>query len=135
VQTAREAPVLIFTGELPDSAKAKALHERGVETASGGFKGRELLAIMDELGKRSLQSVLVEGGATVAGNLIDAVLVDKVTFFLAPVIIGGRDAPSAISGVGAERLIDALKLEDVEIVQRGRDFEVTGYPARAKDEG
>ncbi len=71
-----------------------------------------------------------------AGNLIDAGMVNKVTFFLAPVIIGGRDAPSAIGGQGADKLIDALELVDVEMVQRGRDIEVTGYPAaRMKDEG
>ncbi|MCA1575079.1 MAG: dihydrofolate reductase family protein [Acidobacteria bacterium] len=68
-----------------------------------------------------------------AGNLIDAGLVNKVTFFLAPVIIGGRDAPSAIGGHGADRLIDALDLVDVEMVKRGRDIEVTGYPAKARD--
>jgi len=136
VQTAKEEPVLIFAGQSFDTKKAEGLQSRGVEIVSDSFKGRDLLVVMEELGKRSLQSVLVEGGATIAGNLIDAGLVDKVTFFLAPVIIGGRDAPSAIGGDGAESLIDALELVDVEMVQRGRDIEVTGYPrARMKDEG
>ncbi len=135
VQTANEAPVLIFTGESLETSKAEVLQGRGVDIVRSSFKGRNLLAVMEELGKRSFQSVLVEGGATVAGNLIDAGLVNKVTFFLAPMIIGGRDAPSAIGGQGAERLIDALDLVDVEVVQRGRDFEITGYPSRTKDEG
>ncbi len=135
VQTANEAPVLIFTGESLETRKAEVLQSRGVDIVRSSFKGRNLLAVMEELGKRSFQSVLVEGGATVAGNLIDAGLVNKVTFFLAPMIIGGRDAPSAIGGQGAERLIDALDLVDVEVVQRGRDFEITGYPSRTKDEG
>jgi len=135
VQTSEEAPVLIFTGELLEARKAEVLQSRGVEIVTDSFKGRDLLAVMEELGKRSLQSVLAEGGATVAGNLIDAGLVDKVTFFLAPVIIGGRDAHSAIGGLGAKRLIDALHLVDVETVQRGRDIEIIGYPALTKDEG
>jgi diaminohydroxyphosphoribosylaminopyrimidine deaminase / 5-amino-6-(5-phosphoribosylamino)uracil reductase len=136
VQTAKEAPVLIFTGESLETEAAEVLQGRGVEIVADSFKGRDLLAIMEDLGKRSFQSLLVEGGATVAGNLIDAGLVDKVTFFLAPVIIGGREAPSAIGGQGADRLIDALALQDVEVVQRGRDIEVTGYPrARMRDEG
>lgn len=134
VQTANEAPVLIFTGELLETGKAEVLQSRGVEIVGDSFKGRDLLAVLEELGKRSFQSVLVEGGATVAGNLIDAGLVDKVTFFLAPLIIGGRDAPSAIGGQGPEKLIEALNLIDVEVVQRGRDFEVTGYPSKTKDE-
>lgn len=135
VQTANEAPVLIFTGELLETGKAEVLQSRGVEIVGDSFKGRDPLAVLEELGKRSFQSVLVEGGATVAGNLIEAGLVDKVTFFLAPLIIGGRDAPSAIGGQGPEKLIDALNLIDVEVVQRGRDFEVTAYPSGTKDEG
>ncbi len=133
VQTAKEAPVLIFTSQSAETRKAEVLQMRGVEIVWDSFKGRDLLAVMEELGKRSFQSVLIEGGATVAGNLIDSGLVDKVTFFLAPVIIGGRDAPSVIGGHGAERLIDALNLVDVEMVQRGRDIEVTAYPAEARD--
>ncbi|MCM3871392.1 MAG: bifunctional diaminohydroxyphosphoribosylaminopyrimidine deaminase/5-amino-6-(5-phosphoribosylamino)uracil reductase RibD [Pyrinomonadaceae bacterium] len=134
VRTAKEAPVLIFSGESRDAGKIEVLQSRGVEIVSDSSKGRDLPAVLEELGKRSLQSVLIEGGATVAGNLIDAGLVDKVTFFLAPVIIGGRDAPNAIGGHGTDKLIDALNLVDVEMVQRGRDIEVTGYP-KAKDEG
>jgi diaminohydroxyphosphoribosylaminopyrimidine deaminase / 5-amino-6-(5-phosphoribosylamino)uracil reductase len=128
VQTANEAPILIFSGESAETGKVDALQSRGVEVVRDSLNGRDLVAVLETLGTRSFQSVLVEGGATVAGNLIDAGLVDKVTFFLAPVVIGGRDAPSAIGGQGAETLIDALDLADVEVVQRGRDLEVTGYP-------
>ena len=133
VQTATESPVLLFAGESLEPGKAEALGNRGVKIVMDSFDGRNLLTVLDELGKRSLQSILVEGGATVAGNLIDAGLVNKVTLFVAPVIIGGRDAPNAIGGRGAERVIDALELVDVEMVQRGRDFEVTGYPAKARN--
>lgn len=130
VQTARNWPLLICSGESLGAGKAEVLRSQGVEILTDCFKGRNLLAVMTELGKRSFQSVLVEGGATVAGNLIDAGLVDKVTFFLAPLIIGGRDAPGAIGGVGPVKLIDALGLVDVQTVQRGRDIEVTGYPGK-----
>jgi diaminohydroxyphosphoribosylaminopyrimidine deaminase/5-amino-6-(5-phosphoribosylamino)uracil reductase len=61
--------------------------------------------------------VLVEGGATVAGSFIDAGLVNKVSVFIAPKLIGGFD-----------RIADALEVENVDVVQRGRDLEVTGYP-------
>ena len=56
-------------------------------------------------------------------------MVNKVTFFVAPVIIGGREAPTAVAGVGVEKMADALRLEEVEITQRGSDVEITGYPA------
>jgi diaminohydroxyphosphoribosylaminopyrimidine deaminase/5-amino-6-(5-phosphoribosylamino)uracil reductase len=79
------------------------------------------------MGRRSIQSVLVEGGASVAGSFIDARLINKVTFFIAPKIVGGN-APSAVGGSGVERMIDALELQRVEVIQHGRDLEVTGYP-------
>ena len=130
MQTAKNFPVLVVTGESQESRKTEILKNLGAEIVYGHSKGRDLLAVMEELGSRSLHSVLVEGGATVAGNLIDAGLVDKVTFFLAPLVIGGREAPNAIGGRGSENLIDALILNNVEVVQRGRDIEVTGYPGK-----
>jgi len=88
----------------------------------------DLHSVLRELGSRSLQSLLVEGGAAVAGEFIDAGLVNKITFFIAPKIIGGTAAPSAIGGSGAETMPDALELERVSVTQRGKDIEVTGYP-------
>ena len=125
--TAREFPLLVFTKPDSDAKRKTELEQAGVEIVSEP-SGRDLDRVLAELGKRSLQSVLVEGGANVAGALLQAGLVDKVTFFIAPRLIGGRDAPSAIGGPGIERLSEAIDLEDVEIVQRGSDFEITGYP-------
>ena len=48
---------------------------------------------------------------------------------------GGREAPGAIGGMGAERMIDAIDLEDVEITQRGVDYEITGYPSAKRVTG
>lgn len=118
--TTCESPVLIMGRVQRDGLK-------GVEVVNTDPKDLEL--VLRELGRRSIQSVLVEGGATVAGSFIDAGLVNKVTVFIAPKIIGGSDAPTAIGGKGIERMADALELERLEVVQRGRDIEVTGYPA------
>jgi len=127
VATVNEAPVIVFAGHGNDS-QAKELEAQGVQIAREG--ARDLDAMLAELGQRSIQSVLVEGGANVAGKLFDAGLVNKVSFFIAPLIIGGRDAPAAIAGEGAGRLGEAFKLEDLEVVARGLDLEVTGYPKR-----
>lgn len=126
LQTAEQSPVLIFAGDsvsLPDTALA-----RGVEFVRGATKGGSLAPILKELARREIQSVLVEGGASVAGSFLEAGLVDKVSFFIAPKIIGGREAPSAVSGSGAKTLAEAIELANVEITQRGRDIELTGYP-------
>ena len=89
----------------------------------------DLCEVLAELGRRSIQSVLVEGGASVAGSFIDARLINKYTFFIAPKIIGGADAPSAIGGRGIERMTEAFELDRIEIIRRERDLEVTGYPS------
>ena len=134
VATATEAPVIVFAGQSVERSKLEQLESRGVEVVQGETSGRDLAQLLDELGRRSIQSVLVEGGANVAGKLLDAGLVNKVSFFIAPMIIGGREAPGAIGGEGAETLAQALELENVEVHSRGRDLEVTGYPKRRNEE-
>ena len=135
VKSADESPVLIFAGDSA-TGKSQALESAGVEVVRDAANGRDLLAILKDLGQRTVQSVLIEGGANVAGKFLEAGLVNKVSFFIAPLIIGGREAPSAVGGKGAETLTHAFELQDVAITQRGRDVEVTGYPrTRIKDEG
>ena len=133
--TTSEAPVIVF-GD-PTSPGAAELRAQGVEIVNS--KHRDLHGVLRELSSRSLQSVLVEGGSTIAGEFLDAGLVNKVTFFIAPKIIGGTDAPSAIGGTGVETMAEALELERVTVVRRGKDVEVTGYPRSTKgsstDEG
>ena len=127
VQSADESPVLIFAGNSVSSAASNAM-PRGVEVVQDAANGRDLAMILDELGKREIQSLLVEGGANVAGKFLDAGLVDKVSFFIAPKIIGGRDAPGTIGGLGVEKLAEGIELQDVKVTQRGQDVEFTGYP-------
>jgi diaminohydroxyphosphoribosylaminopyrimidine deaminase/5-amino-6-(5-phosphoribosylamino)uracil reductase len=127
-QTAREAPVLLFTSSEVESSQQ--LGGLGVEIVRSSGGARDLAAVLDELGKRELQTILLEGGGTVAGAFLDALLVNKVTFFIAPMIIGGREATIAVAGTGAAKIADAFQLENVEVVQRGRDIEITGYPAK-----
>jgi diaminohydroxyphosphoribosylaminopyrimidine deaminase / 5-amino-6-(5-phosphoribosylamino)uracil reductase len=130
-KTAAEAPVMLFG--TADSTELRAL---GVEIVNSN-RG-DLRSILSELGSRSLQSLLVEGGATIAGEFVDAGLVNKVTFFIAPKIVGGKSAPGAVGGSGVETMSQALELENVSVVQHGKDIEVTGYPRIKKgpaDEG
>lgn len=128
-RTAHEAPVIVFASQHAGATRAAALlSASGVEIVMDESGGRDLQAVLQELARRSLQSVLVEGGAAIAGAFLDQRLVDKVSFFIAPMIIGGREAPSAIGGSGAEKIADAINLQDIEIAHHGRDVEITGYP-------
>ena len=128
IRTADEAPVLIVAEESVSQIIVDSVSAPGVEIVQ---TGTDLTLILNELGERKIQSVLVEGGATVAGQFFDAGLVNKVSFFVAPKIIGGRDAPTAVAGRGAASLRCSFELHDKEIAQHGDDLEVTGYPVRA----
>ena len=125
VASAKEWPVLLFVGPEADDSRLKEMEDQGVEIAK--TSDRDLLPLLAELGKRGLQSLLVEGGAGIAGEFIDAGLVNKATFFIAPKIVGSVEALSAVKGIGVELMRDAHTLKDVMISQRGDDIEVTGY--------
>ena len=126
-QTARTAPVIIYTSAQADEQAAAALSACGVEVVRLPGGGRELRAVLADLYGRTLHSVFVEGGATVAGLFLDAGLVEKVSFFIAPLVIGGHDARAAVGGTGAHALAAAPRLSDVEIARHGDDVEITGY--------
>lgn len=125
VKTASETPTLVISNS-QDAAKIDQLKKSGVDFAQ--TDARDLTAVLEELRERELQSVLVEGGTEVAGAFCDARLVDKLTFIVAPIVIGGHDAPLAIGAKGADSLENALKLKDLQIIQHGTDYEFTGYP-------
>jgi diaminohydroxyphosphoribosylaminopyrimidine deaminase/5-amino-6-(5-phosphoribosylamino)uracil reductase len=132
-QTARDIPLLVFTSAAAEERAAATLAACGAEIVRAPGGSRDLRAVLGELHRRSLQSVLVEGGARVAGMFLDAGLVDKVSFFVAPLIIGGNDAKPAVAGAGAISIADATRLRDVLITQHGSDVEITGYPSKDVD--
>ena len=126
--TTDQAPTLVFTNCIDPEAVCK-IAKTGVEVVPVEGGARNLRLVLEELKRREIQSVLVEGGTGVAGAFIDAKLVDKVTLIYSPMIIGGSDAPVAIGGKGAMDLSEALRLTDLEVIRHGDDIEITGYPA------
>ena len=73
-----------------------------------------------------MSSVLVEGGSQLIGALFDQQLVDKVAAFIAPVIIGGEESPSAVGGRGALNMAKISKLSNVMSQNVGDDLLITG---------
>lgn len=127
VKTAKETPTLVISNS-NDEAKIIPLIENGVDVVQSD--ARDLNNVLAILRNLNLQSVLVEGGTEIAGSFVEAGLVDKVSFMVAPIIFGGHLAPLAIGGKGADTLEKALKLGDLDIKNHGEDFEITGYPLR-----
>jgi diaminohydroxyphosphoribosylaminopyrimidine deaminase/5-amino-6-(5-phosphoribosylamino)uracil reductase len=127
VTTANDVPTLVFTSNI-DPVDTDPLTERGVDVIPIEGGPRNLREVMDELYRREIQSVLVEGGTEVAGAFIDAKLVDKITFLIAPIIIGGHNAPAAIGGKGVESLCNGMRVSDITVERHDTDVEITGYP-------
>lgn len=123
VQTASEAPVLIFHKPQADPASRKRLEAAGCEcVALPGSSTRESIGfLLEELGRRRFTNLLVEGGSEVLGSFFDAGAVDEVMAFVAPKIIGGRQAPGPVGGQGAAILAQCLRLRGSTVERIGED--------------
>ena len=87
----------------------------------------DLERLLDELGRRGVLSVLVEGGGEVHASFFSSGLVDKVFAYVAPMVIGGRASPGPVGGVGIEHLDEAMRMHDVDTSRLGGDLLITGY--------
>lgn len=128
VETAGNVPVLVAAGhDAPDEALRK-LTDTGVEVyrCAGRCHGERLASLLDELGRRRMTNVLVEGGSRLLGALFDMRAIDEVHVFVAPKMVGGATAPSPIAGQGAQRIADAIHLADISIEELDGDVYVHG---------
>jgi len=128
--TAREAPVLVAAGDRAPASRRAALEERGVEVAiHAGPGGRvDLVALFRALRERGVRRLLLEGGGGLHAAAFRAGLVRQAAVFVAPVLLGGRTAPAALSGdEGLRTAADPLRLEEARVVPCGPDLLVEGF--------
>jgi diaminohydroxyphosphoribosylaminopyrimidine deaminase/5-amino-6-(5-phosphoribosylamino)uracil reductase len=123
VKTAAATPTIVFTAA-NNAAKADEFRAAAVEVVEMETSPHDLNAVLARLKENEIQSVLVEGGSEIAASFLAAKLVDKVSFFYSPRIIGGEEA---INAVGGNELLD-IKLENLSTTTHGHDIEITGYP-------
>jgi len=86
-------------------------------------------ALLARMGEAQLDSLLIEGGGEIAASFLEARAIDKVSFFYAPILIGGRDAVPGIGGIGIEKIAEAMRLERIQTRMLGKDLYLTGYPS------
>ncbi|MGG6309641.1 bifunctional diaminohydroxyphosphoribosylaminopyrimidine deaminase/5-amino-6-(5-phosphoribosylamino)uracil reductase RibD [Paenibacillus macerans] len=123
------APTIILTTEQADPAKADRLTERGAEILRCGSGPQvDLREALAQLGKRGISSVLVEGGGRLNGSLLEQRLVDEIVLFIAPKLIGGREAAANFSFDGYDLMQDAVSLRDIEVEQIGDNVCIRGIP-------
>jgi diaminohydroxyphosphoribosylaminopyrimidine deaminase/5-amino-6-(5-phosphoribosylamino)uracil reductase len=128
VQTAPDIPVLLAAGDAAPQGACNRLASTGVEVfrCAGGSHAERIASLLDEMGRRRMTNVLVEGGSQLLGTMFDMRVVDEVHVFIAPKLAGGAAAPGPVGGVGMERMAAALKLADITIEELDGDVYVHG---------
>jgi diaminohydroxyphosphoribosylaminopyrimidine deaminase/5-amino-6-(5-phosphoribosylamino)uracil reductase len=121
-RTARETPVWVVTAGGP----APRLGALGCEVLSLPDVG----ALLDEMGRRRMTNILVEGGAGVLGSFLDAAEIDEAHVFIAPRLAGGAGAKSPIAGAGVERIAEAMVLTAWQVEMIEGDVLLHGWRER-----
>lgn len=81
--------------------------------------------VLTDLGQKGIMSLYVEGGATVNASFLEAGALDELIMYLAPKLIGGKQAPTAFTGTGFDRVAQSLELEVAAVEQIGPDLKIT----------
>jgi diaminohydroxyphosphoribosylaminopyrimidine deaminase/5-amino-6-(5-phosphoribosylamino)uracil reductase len=122
-----QTDVVVFTIQSTGSPKARALQRAGVEIfrvpARHGHV--DLHAVIRELGKREMLSVLLEAGAALNGAALQAGIVDKMILFYAPKIMGTGGVP--MGQIPSSWFAKSPALQDLTVKRCGPDFVVQGY--------
>jgi len=86
----------------------------------------DLSTLLKELADLEISRLLIEGGGKTAAGFLEQGLVDRVMFFISPLIIGGKDAVTSVEGSGIDRIKQALRLKNIGIKQIGQDILING---------
>ena len=129
------APTWIATTAAASTVRARRLAGRGAEVIR--LKARHgrvpLRPLLRLLARRGIHSVLIEGGGEMLAGALAEHVVDRIAFFVAPMLIGGRTTPGSIGGEGIRRLARAVHLSDMSVRWVGPDLCIEArvvYPHR-----
>lgn len=132
LQQASSAPTWIFCGPDAEVRRAEALIEAGavVKQVRLDDAGQlDLAAVLCELGRAQLTSVLVEGGSRVHGAFLRANLVDEVQIFMAPIFIGNDGVP-LVDSLGLRTIVEAPRFSTTKVRRFGNDVLIEGLIER-----
>jgi diaminohydroxyphosphoribosylaminopyrimidine deaminase/5-amino-6-(5-phosphoribosylamino)uracil reductase len=121
------APTLVVTTHDAPVERRRAWERSGSEVLVMPGAGASLVpldSLLTELGKRDVQRLLLEGGPTLNWEAVRSGLVDEIVFYVAPVLVGGEDAPSILMGDGIPTIADGVPLDIREVSRIGSDVKV-----------
>ena len=125
----KSAKTIIATTDKADKDKILKLQAQDVDVIVVDKDKNDKVDIeklLDILGQQNICSILVEGGATLSGSFVAKKLVDKVYFFIAPKIVGGKEAKTPVAGTGILNLQEALALKAIQIEKLEEDILIIG---------
>jgi diaminohydroxyphosphoribosylaminopyrimidine deaminase / 5-amino-6-(5-phosphoribosylamino)uracil reductase len=127
VNSLDEAPLFVVCSPEAPSARRDALAAAGAEViaAPGRDRASRLSAALDELSRREIQDMLLEGGPTLAGALFDAGEIDAMKLFIAPLVVGAAEARAVLEGEGARRIAEGLRPLATTYEPIGEDLLIT----------
>ncbi len=120
---------VVATTNLADPGKLKTIERMGAQVLICPVKnGRvDLAFLMQALGAMEIDSVMIEGGSTLAFAALQEGIVDKLITFVAPKILGGANAPTPVGGAGIENMDGAINLKRMKTSRMGEDIMVEGW--------
>lgn len=125
---------VVLAGKKGIPKSSRVLHSRGGEALvimPDKKTGKvDLKGLLRKLAGRGVMSVLIEGGGEVIASAFGQKVVDKVYFFIAPKISGGRDAKTSVEGEGIARMKDSIGIRDITLHDMAGDILVEGYVRR-----
>ena len=129
LKTAKEFKTIIATTEKAVKDKINEIEALGaivIETKSKNGKV-DLNDLMIKLGEQKIDSILLEGGATLNYSALESEIVDKVLVYIAPKFIGGAKSKTPVGGNGIDKLKDAFKVKALNMTTIGQDILLEGY--------
>ncbi|GEK57949.1 bifunctional diaminohydroxyphosphoribosylaminopyrimidine deaminase/5-amino-6-(5-phosphoribosylamino)uracil reductase RibD [Marinococcus halophilus] len=119
------APVYILTNEPADTEKTRRLEEAGAEVIPVASGVKNISAVLDVLGETKIVSLFVEGGAGVLGSFLEAEMIQEYLMYVAPMVIGGENAPGVYQGSGISTLQEARAFSLIKEETFGQDRKYT----------
>ncbi|MBH1941157.1 bifunctional diaminohydroxyphosphoribosylaminopyrimidine deaminase/5-amino-6-(5-phosphoribosylamino)uracil reductase RibD [Mobilitalea sibirica] len=123
------ARTILATTNLASLEKLSQLEAMGIEIIVTPLENAQvdLRYLMKELGKKKIDSILLEGGSELNYSALSSGIVDKVNAFIAPKIIGGSNAKTPVGGFGIDKMNNAIFLHSIEVKIFGNDIMIEGY--------
>ncbi len=136
LRSRNEGDIILFCSEGRDLDRQGLLEEKGIEVVPAPpTHGKiQMDFVLQQLGYRQITSLLVEGGAEVNFEALRSQVVDKVIFFAAPKILGGKEAVPVVGGEGFQNLRSCLPLRFATVEKVGTDLMIEAYVERSSQQ-